>query len=181
MQSEKRVFRWVMAISMLVFVAVVILNQQVLPKPDPMPTFLKSLIPFLPVLNACINGTCFILLWISFYFIRKKRIDMHKRINLTAFALSALFLISYVLFHYLHGDTLFPKESPWRLIYLVILISHIVLAAVVLPLILFSFYLGLKNEVTRHRKLVRYTFPIWVYVTLTGVLVYLMISPYYVF
>lgn len=106
---------------------------------------------------------------------------MHKRINLTAFALSALFLISYVLFHYLHGDTIFPKESPWRLIYLVILISHIVLAAVVLPLILFSFYLGLKNEVTRHRKLVRYTFPIWVYVTLTGVLVYLMISPYYVF
>jgi putative membrane protein len=96
------------------------------------------------VLNACINGTCFILLWISLYFIRKKRIDMHKRINLTAFGLSAIFLISYVLFHYLHGDTIFPKESPWRLVYLVILISHIILAAVVLPLILFTLF-GFKK------------------------------------
>lgn len=181
MNKDKVVFGWVMAVSILVFLAVVLLNQQVLPKPDPMPDGLKALIPFLPKLNAIINGTCFLLLWLSLYNIKLKRISTHKTINLIAFGLSSVFLISYVLFHYLHGDTIFPKDNPWRLVYLVILISHIILAALVLPLILLSFYRGLKNDVEKHRKLVRYTFPIWVYVTFTGVIVYLMISPYYQF
>ena len=78
-------------------------------------------------------------------------------------------------------ETTFPKDNPLRPVYLFILLTHIVLAAIVLPLVLISFYFGLKNEVVKHRKIVRFSYPIWLYVTITGVVVYLMIKPYYPF
>jgi putative membrane protein len=133
----------------------------------------------LPKLNALLNATCSVLLLLSFYFIKKKQINIHKRINITAFCLSALFLISYVTYHWLANETSFPKDNPLRPIYLFILISHIFLAAIVLPLVLFSFYRGLNMQVPKHKKIVRWSFPIWLYVTVTGVIVYFMISPYY--
>lgn len=120
---------------------------------------------------------------------------MHKRINLFAFLLSSIFLISYILFHYLapetkygdlnHDGTLSAGEigeaGNTRYVYYVILITHIVLAAAVLPLVLLSFYRGLQLQVEKHKRLVRWSYPIWLYVTITGVVVYLMISPYYNF
>jgi putative membrane protein len=129
------------------------------------------------------------------YYIKKLNITMHKRINILAFILSSLFLVSYILFHWLAPETKFgdingdgilsPAESATvgstRAIYLVILITHIILAAAVLPLVLLSFYFGLQMQVQKHKRLVRWTFPIWLYVTVTGVIVYLMISPYYHF
>jgi putative membrane protein len=175
--SDKTVFRLVTAISIFVFIVVVILNQKVLPRPEVMPSF----VTFLPTLNAIINGTCTILLLLSLWAIKKKNIALHKKINLTAFVLSSLFLVSYIMYHWMALETTFPKDNPLRPVYLFILLTHIVLAAIVLPLILISFYFGLKNEITKHRKIVRFSYPIWLYVTITGVVVYLMIKPYYPF
>lgn len=175
--SDKAVFRLVTAISIFVFVVVVILNQKVLPRPEVMPTF----VTFLPTLNAMINGTCTILLLLSLWAIKKKNIALHKKINLTAFVLSSLFLVSYIMYHWMALETTFPKDNPLRPVYLFILLTHIILAAIVLPLVLISFYFGLKNEVVKHRKIVRFSYPIWLYVTITGVVVYLMIKPYYPF
>jgi len=120
---------------------------------------------------------------------------MHKRINIVAFVLSSLFLVSYILFHWLAPETKFgdingdgilsdserAAVGGVRTLYFCILIPHIILAACVLPLILLSFYRGLQMQVAKHKKLVRWAFPIWLYVTVRGVVVYLMISPYYHF
>lgn len=176
-QNDRLYFRIVMALSIVVFFAVIVLNRKWLPRPDVMPDF----VTILPGLNAFINGTCSILLLVSLYFIKQKNITAHKNTNIVTFVLSSIFLVSYVLYHYFADETVFPAENPLRPVYLTILISHIVLAALVLPLVLLSFYHGLLMNVERHRKLVRWTFPIWLYVTVTGVIVYLMISPYYPF
>jgi putative membrane protein len=189
--TDKLIFRFVAGVSIFVFLVVLILNRKIIPPPAHLPSFIY----FLPKLNAILNGTCAVLLVISLMFIRSGNITMHKRVNITAFCLSALFLVSYILFHYMAPETIFGDLSGdgvldaeekaaiggIRTIYLVILISHIILAAAVLPLILLSFYRGLQMQVEKHRRLVRWTFPIWLYVTVTGVVVYILISPYYHF
>jgi len=189
--TDKFIFRFVAALSIFVVVVVFILSLKIIPKPAQMPSFM----PFLPKLNAILNGTCSVLLLISLYYIKKLNITMHKRINILAFVLSSIFLVSYILFHWLspeirYGDIngdgkLSDAEKAiagnTRYVYYAILIPHIILAAAVLPLILLSFYRGLQMQVEKHKKLVRWAFPIWLYVTITGVIVYLMISPYYHF
>ncbi|MBS1765412.1 MAG: DUF420 domain-containing protein [Bacteroidetes bacterium] len=173
--GEKTIFRIVTAVTAIVLLLVLFLNRRVFPRPDATP----EIIYVLPLMNAFINATCFILLLVSFYFIRKKRIDLHKKINLTAFFLSAIFIVSYITYHYFAEETHFPKENPLRGFYLFILITHIILSAAVLPLVLLSFYYGLKMDVKKHKRITRFSLPIWLYVTLTGVIAYLMISPYY--
>ncbi len=189
--SDKFIFRLIMGVSIFVFLVVVILNRKIIPVTIDIPRFVY----FLPKLNAIINGTCSVLLLISLYFIKNKNITAHKRTNIITFMLSSLFLVSYIMFHYFAPETKFgdlnndgvlnPQEiiasGNLRYVYYVILITHIVLAAGVLPLILLSFFRGLKMQVDKHKKLVRWTFPIWLYVTVTGVVVYIMISPYYNF
>ena len=189
--TDKFIFRFVAAVSVFVFVVVFVLSLKVIPKPAVMPAFM----PYLPKLNAILNGTCSVLLLISLYYIKKLNITMHKRINIVAFILSSLFLVSYILFHWLAPETRYgdingdgmvsPAEAQIaggvRYFYYVLLITHIILAAIVLPLILLSFYRGLQMQVTKHKKLVRWAFPIWLYVTITGVIVYVLISPYYHF
>jgi putative membrane protein len=175
--SEKTVFRIVLTLSVVVFLVVVLLNQKVLPRPEVLPAFAT----FLPKLNAIINAACTILLILSYRAIRRKDIATHKHLNLLTFCLSALFLVSYVTYHWMADETKFPVDNPLRTLYLAILISHIILAAVVLPLVLISFWYGLNNKVVQHRKITRFSFPIWLYVTTTGVIVYFMISPYYPF
>lgn len=178
--NDKIIFRLITAVSILVFVVVVVLQSKVINIfPD------KSAIPswvfFLPRLNAIINGTCSVLLLVSLYFIKKKDIATHKAINIFTFILSSLFLVSYIIFHATGIKTTYGGQGLIRGVYYFILLTHIVLAAVVLPLVLLSFYRGLMMQVERHKKLVRWSYPIWLYVTVTGVLVYLMISPYYSF
>ena len=177
MKNEKLTFRLVVALSVIVFIVVVMLNKKVITPPTNIP----SIVYKLPAFNAFINGLCSILLITSFIMIKKKRIDIHKKLNLTTFVLSALFLITYITYHFYMKETSYGGEGIMRSVYYFILISHIILAALVLPMVLMSFYYGLYNKVEKHRKLVRFTFPIWLYVTITGVLVYLMISPYYPF
>ena len=176
-KQDRLVFNIVTIVSIVVFVAVVILNRKILPRPEIMPSWVM----YLPKLNAFINGTCTVFLLLSLYFIKQKNIAAHKAINLTAFGLSSLFLISYILYHWMANETSFPAENSMRSIYLTILISHIILAACVLPLVILSFYYGLQMNVEKHKKIVRFTYPIWLYVTVTGVIVYAMISPYYQF
>jgi putative membrane protein len=180
--SDKAVFRLVMTVSVVVFVAVIILNKKILPVPEVIPAFVYKL----PKLNAMLNGTCSLLLLLSLYQIRQKNIPVHKKLNILAFVLSSVFLLSYVTYHWMAKETTYPADSPMRPTYLIILISHIILAAVVLPLVLLSFWYGLKTQqpggesyVRKHRRIVRWSYPIWLYVTITGVVVYMMISPYY--
>jgi putative membrane protein len=175
--SEKNIFRIIFSVSLFVFILVIVLNRKLLPRPEVTPSFVF----FLPKLNAIINTICSILLMTTYYFIRRKKIVIHKKINIATFFLSSLFLISYVMYHYFADETKFPADNPLRPIYLSILTSHIILAALVLPLVLISFYRGLNMDVAKHKKIVRWTFPIWLYVTISGVVVYLMISPYYRF
>ena len=190
--TDKFIFRFVAAVTIFVITVVIVLNRHLIPGPAVAPAFT----PYLPMLNAALNGTCTILLLTSLYFIKQGNIKVHKRLNIITFCLSSLFLVSYILFHYLmrtdtlYGDANFdgvlsPAERAaaggMRTLYLSILVPHIVLAAGVLPLILLSFYRGLQMQVAKHKKLVRWAFPIWLYVTASGVIVYLMIQPYYQF
>lgn len=164
-----------MAISAFVLIAVVILNKKILPVPEQIPSWVYQL----PAVNAFLNGTCSLLLVFSFMMIKRKNIEAHKKINILTFILSSLFLVCYIAYHWMATETHFPADNPVRPVYLFILASHIILAAIVLPLVLLSFHKGLTMQVEKHKKLVRFTFPIWLYVTVTGVIVYLMISPYY--
>ena len=188
-QNDKTVFKIVLAVSALICVVVVVLNQKLIPVPDTFPAFIYKL----PMLNAILNGSCSVLLIASLWAIKKRNIQLHKKLNLTAFLLSSLFLISYVTAHYFIPDTKFGDTnhnevleqteqavvSGIRPIYLAILLSHIFLAVIVLPMILLSFYYALKDDRVKHKKITRFSYPIWLYVTITGVVVYSMIAPYY--
>ena len=173
--NDKFYKRLIWIVSVLIFLAVLFLSR--LPRASVIPDWAK----FLPPLNATLNGITFILLLISYYFIRRKQIHIHRSINLVAAALSTLFLLSYVTFHSFGIETTFPKENSLRPFYLFILFTHIVFAAVVLPMVLLSLYRGLTMQVKKHKSIARWAFPVWLYVTLTGVIVYLMISPHYKF
>jgi len=174
-KQNRQVLTGVVVLSVVVLGVVVLLNT--LPSSATLPWF----VPWLPRLNALLNATCTVLLLWSWRMIKVRRIEMHKRLNLIAFALSSLFLLSYVLFHSYGVETRYPEGSPWRNVYLVVLVSHIVLAALVLPMVLLSFYWALTGQIEAHRRMTRWSMPVWLYVTSTGVLVYLMISPYYPF
>ncbi len=139
------------------------------------PQYAQSLM-FLPALNAVLNSLSAVALLIGFYFVRRHRIAHHRASMMTAFAFSALFLVSYVTNHALHGDMIFPGHGTARTVYLAILISHIVLSVVVLPLILITFFFSLSGRFLQHKHIARYTFPIWLYVSVTGVVVYAMLA-----
>lgn len=133
----------------------------------------------LPMLNAILNSFTFVFLLAALYFILKKNIVMHRRFIFAAFTSTAFFLISYVTYHTLAESTSYGGSGILRAIYFFILITHIILAAAIVPLALVTTARGLNMQVERHRKIARWTMPIWLYVALSGVLVYLMISPYY--
>lgn len=178
--NDKLASRIITIVSVVVLIVVVVLQSKVLnifPDKGSIPVWVFSL----PKLNAFINGTCSVLLLLSLYFIKRKDIQTHKKINILTFILSSLFLVSYIIFHATGIKTTYGGEGNIRIVYYFILITHIVLAAIVLPLVLFSFQKGLQMQVESHRKLVRWTYPIWLYVTISGVIVYIMISPYYSF
>lgn len=173
-------FRIILGMSIFVTLLVAVLQFNLLtlfPKGSPIPDWVS----FLPKLNAILNGTCSIILLVSINQIKGGNIRAHKKLNIVAFILSSMFLVSYIIFHATGIRTSYGGEGVIKYIYYFILITHIILAAIVLPLVLFSFYSGLQMNVAKHRKLVRWSFPIWFYVTVTGVIVYLMIAPYYTF
>ena len=133
----------------------------------------------LPFFHAILNGCTAILLITGFIWIKNKKTKAHKISMMTAFILSSIFLISYVISKLTNDPVPFKGEGSIRYVYFFILISHILLSIPVLPLALFSIYRGLTGENTKHKKIVKWTFPIWIYVAITGVMVYLFMAPYY--
>jgi putative membrane protein len=130
---------------------------------------------FLPALNAVLNGLSAVALLVGYTFIRARRIAVHRAAMMTAFVFSTLFLVSYILHHALHGDIRYPAHAVLRSIYLPLLASHILLAIVALPLILVTFFFSLSGRIPQHRKVARWTFPLWLYVSITGVITYAML------
>ena len=137
--------------------------------------YLKSL----PALNAVLNSLTAIALLVGFYFIRQKNVLAHRASMGTAFALGGLFLLSYVAYHSQVDSTHFGGAGTARMVYFFLLLTHISLAVVTVGLVLFTLYFALTGQYTKHKAIARWTFPVWLYVSVTGVIVYFMISPYY--
>ena len=137
---------------------------------------------FFPALNAFLNGSSAVLIGTGYYFIKSGRRNAHKRMMIAAFVTSTLFLISYLYYHLVlrAGVTHFQGQGIWRPVYFSILISHTFLAAVVVPFILITLYRALSGKFARHRAIARYTFPIWMYVSVTGVVIYVMLYKIFV-
>jgi putative membrane protein len=133
---------------------------------------------FLPALNAVLNGLCAVTLCVGFYFIRHRKIAAHRASMVTAFAFSSAFLVSYIANHALHGDTIFPGHGPVRTLYLSILASHVVLSIVALPMVLTTFFFSLTGRFAIHRRIALVTFPIWLYVSVSGVVVFFFLRAY---
>ena len=133
----------------------------------------------LPFFHAILNGSTAVLLFTGFILIKNKKANLHKAAMLSAFVLSSVFLVSYVVSKLTNAPVPFGGEGVIRYVYFFILISHILLSVLVLPLAMFSIYRGMTGEITKHKSIVKYTFPIWMYVAITGVLVYVFMSPYY--
>ena len=129
----------------------------------------------LPTVNATLNTISAILLTIGYVLIRQRRIEAHKRCMLAAFAVSVLFLISYVIYHANAGSTPFTRQGWIRPVYFTILISHIILAFVIVPLALRTLYLAWRERFEQHRRIAKITLPVWLYVSITGVLIYIML------
>jgi uncharacterized membrane protein YozB (DUF420 family) len=133
----------------------------------------------LPAVNAALNATAATLLVIGYTLIRRGRIRQHRAVMLAAFAMSTLFLISYVVYHAHAGSRPFPGRGPIRGVYFAILITHIILAAAIVPMALITLSRALRERFDRHKAIARWTLPIWLYVSVTGVIVYLMLYQMY--
>lgn len=172
--SEKSVKGWIVGISIAIPLAVAVL----LFMPAKI-TVLGDWVYFLPHLNAVINTAASIALVVALIFAKQKKFAYHGATMTVAFTLGAIFLVSYVIYHSAAESTSFGGEGIIRPIYYFLLITHILFAAIALFPILFAYYYGYTDQREKHRKLVKFAYPIWFYVSVTGVIVYLMISPYY--
>jgi len=130
---------------------------------------------FMPAVNACFNGLSAVLLSVGWVAIRNKRVQLHRTLMVGAFASSSLFLIGYVLYHYVHGDTHFTGQGALRTVYFAILISHVLLSIAVVPFALAAFYFALRRRFQTHARIMRVGFPIWLYVSVTGVVIFLLL------
>ncbi|MCI0563140.1 MAG: DUF420 domain-containing protein [Nitrososphaera sp.] len=133
----------------------------------------------LPLLNALLNSTSAILLYLGHRQMKKGNIALHKRFMIAVFVTSGLFLTSYLIYHYNHGSQPFQGEGIVRYVYFTILLSHTVLAAAIVPLALVTLKRGLKREDSKHSRIAKWTYPIWLYVSVTGVIIYLMLYQLY--
>lgn len=173
-KNDKQASILIILFSVVVFVAVVFLSKikLELELPFNVHVFAK--------LNAFINSAVSFLLLVGLLSVKRGRYSLHKKVMITSMVLSLLFLVSYICHHLLSDSTVFGGEGAIKYVYYFILITHIILAAIILPFILFTSYRALVAEWPAHKKLARITWPIWFYVSVTGVIVYLLISPYYV-
>jgi putative membrane protein len=173
-QSDKTIIPVIIGLSIVVPVLVIILMN--------LPTRYDLLgleVGTFPFFHAVINGLTAILLFTGYRFIKQNKKAAHRAVMITAFGLSVLFLVSYVISKISNDPVPYGGEGALRYIYFFILITHIALSGIIVPLVLFTMYRGLTGEYTKHKKIARWTFPIWMYVAVTGVLVYLFMLPYY--
>ena len=140
----------------------------------------SAYVGYLPAFNALINSATAVALVLGYYFIRRRNVLAHRAAMGTAFALGAIFLLSYVAYHTQQTEQIFfGGYGAVRFAYFFLLITHITLAIITVALVLFTLYFSLTGQYTRHKRIARWTFPVWLYVSVTGVIVYFMISPYY--
>ena len=172
-KNDRKASVLIITFSIIVFAAIILLSRV---KMNVDPGFDVHLFA---MANAIINSIVALLLIAALIAVKNKKYEAHKKLMLTAMLLSILFLISYICHHLFAGETKFGGEGTSKLIYYIILLTHIPLAGIILPFILFTAYRGLIGEYPRHKKLARITWPVWFYVAVTGVVVYWMISPYY--
>ncbi|HKU72428.1 MAG TPA: DUF420 domain-containing protein [Pyrinomonadaceae bacterium] len=140
---------------------------------------MSEYISYLPHLNACLNGTSAILLFSGWRFIKARNVVAHRACQIGALVVSLLFLTSYLTYHFNHGTTRFQGTGLARPFYFTVLTSHTILAIVIVPLVVLTFYRAFRNDFVRHRRIARITLPLWLYVSITGVIVYLMLYQIY--
>ncbi|MCG8309380.1 MAG: DUF420 domain-containing protein [Cytophagales bacterium] len=176
MKEKSNLFRRLFILVSLLIPAVVVILL-VAPKraSGEVPPWIYSL----PFYNAVINTLTSILLILGVYFVKNAKVQYHKMTMVGAFVLGCIFLVFYVIYHSNAPSTKFGAEGTIRFVYFFFLISHVLLAFLVVPLVLSALYFAVSSKIDKHRKIVKYTFPVWLYVSITGVIVYLMISPYY--
>jgi len=133
----------------------------------------------LPALNATLNATSAVLLLLGYRAVRRQEIERHRRLMVSAACVSAVFLVSYLVYHAHVGSVRFTATGVLRIVYFTILITHTILAAAIVPLVLRTLYLGWRRRDDRHRRIARWTFPLWLYVSVTGVVIYLMLYRIY--
>ena len=175
-ESEKKYNKWIVILSIAIPLVVALLFGVNLREMG----FDVEPLTFLPPIYAAINACTALVLLIAFWAIKNKRIKLHERLMKFAIALSVCFLAMYVAYHMTSDSTKFGGEGIIRYIYYFVLITHILLSIVIIPFVLITYVRAITKNFERHRKIARITFPIWLYVAITGVVVYVMISPYYV-
>jgi putative membrane protein len=168
---EKRLNRWACVVSAVVLLLVGLMRRV---KID-----LGIDFSFLPPFHASLNAICAVILMVALWHIKNGRREQHRRAIYAAMVCSALFLISYVLYHFTTPETRFGGEGFIKTVYFFLLITHVVLAAVILPFVLFTFTRAYTGQYERHKKMARWVFPLWLYVAITGPICYLMLKPYY--
>lgn len=172
-QLAKRLNIWAWVVTVAVLLLVGLMRQVKIPVPDGWD------FSFLPAFHAILNTLTALVLLASFYFIKQKNVIMHRRMIYVAMTLSVLFLLSYVTYHFTTESVKFGGEGTIRYVYFFLLITHITLAGLILPFILFTFIRAYTNQIERHRKMAKWVFPLWLYVAITGPVCYLMLMPYY--
>ena len=173
---EKKYNKWIITLSVLIPVAVAVLFKIKLKDLG----FNVAPLPILPPIYATINGVTAVLLVSAVLAIKKGKRQLHEKLMKTAIACSLVFLLLYIAYHMTTDSTKFGGEGVLKYVYYFILLSHILLSIAVIPLVLITYVRALANKFDKHKKIAKITFPIWLYVAVTGVVVYLMISPYYV-
>ncbi|TSE08195.1 MULTISPECIES: DUF420 domain-containing protein [Aquimarina] len=175
-EVEKKYNKWIVVLSIVIPLAVALLFGVNLRKLG----FDVQPLTFLPPIYASINGVTAIILLAALWAVKNKKIVLHERLMKIAIMCSVLFLLMYIGYHMTSDSTKFGGEGLIRYVYYFILITHIVLSVIVIPFVLITYVKALAKNFDKHKKIARITFPIWLYVAITGVIVYLMISPYYV-
>lgn len=175
MKNNKKVNIIIIVLSVIVASLVSVLTRVTLKGAEQLPWDVK----LQPALHAILNSITAVSLMIGYIAVRMKNVKLHRIAMFTAFGVSGLFLLSYVTYHGLTDPTRFGGEGAIKIIYSFVLITHIILAAIIFPLILMTIHRAITNQIVLHKKLAAITFPIWLYVAITGVLVYILLSPYY--
>ena len=175
-KKAKKYNKWIVVLSIIIPAVVAILSRVKLQDLG----FDVQPLTFLPPIYATINGFTALLLIAAFVAIRKKNIVLHENLMSTAVWTSVVFLVMYVIYHMTSDSTKYGGEGVLKYIYYFILITHIILSVVIIPFVLITYVRGITNDRARHRKIAKITFPMWLYVAVTGVIVYLMISPCYI-
>jgi putative membrane protein len=168
--TSKKYNTWIVILSIAIPVVVAILFRVKIDVQLPV---------FLPPIYATLNAFTAVLLVVAFWAIKNKKIALHEKLMKTALIFSVLFLVLYVAYHMTSDSTKFGGEGTIKTIYFIILITHIILSVAVIPFVLITYVRAITNQVELHKKIARFTFPLWLYVAVTGVIVYVMISPYY--